>query len=419
MATPSRKILVHYGEIALKGGNRVQFEQRLVSNIRRRLRAFDLLWPLYRNFGRILMDVPDGAEATEISAVIDIVSEVAGVVWIAEARRFPLEPFLSASPDLAPVEEELVARARRSFRPYATFSVQVTRADKRFPMTSEQLERRLGAAVIAQTEWTKVNIRHPDRAFGIGIHSDGVYVYHDKQSGLGGLPVDRKNRVLALLSGGIDSPVASLLMAKRGCRVDFLHFAADSAALGEPDKTNAARLACSLSRFTLRSRLILVPSLYFDAALVDRHQQLNLFRRFMFAAAETAARRTGAKALVAGDSLGQVASQTLDNLVSVTRGVDMPVFRPLIACDKQEIMALSRRWGLYELSIRPEKDCCSLIGSHPAVTSEHDALTALEGELFADYPDLVRRTLDDGVALDFECGRRRNEGTPRPLEAEP
>ncbi|PZP55760.1 MAG: hypothetical protein DI596_11100 [Azospira oryzae] len=234
--------------------------------------------------------------------------------------------------------------------------------------------------------------------------------------GIGGLPVGASGRVLTLLSGGIDSPVAAYLMAKRGCRVDFLHVAATRIDQESVAASPVAELARLLSRYTLRSRLFVVPSARFDIRLLQRRTDYEqiMFRRFAARLGERLARRLGAPALVAGDSLGQVASQTLKNMVTMSAAVEIPILRPLVAYDKKDIVDLARSIGTYETSIQPYKDCCSLLSPQPRTVSRHEEVSALEAELFPDYAALVEETLAEAVCLTYDCGERVESPVPLP-----
>jgi thiamine biosynthesis protein ThiI len=203
--------------------------------------------------------------------------------------------------------------------------------------------------------------------------------------------------------------VAAYLMARRGCRVDFIHFTA--AAPHQEEQQKVWRLATQLSRYTIGSRLFVVPYVHFDLALMREkvEYELILFRRFMVRVAQVLAGRLRARALVSGDTLSQVASQTISNLVSTSRAAELPIFRPLIAYDKEETIALAQKIGTYELSIEPYKDCCALISGHPKTRSRHERLLVLEKRAFPDYDGLVERTLADAVCL--EIGRDPGEET--------
>jgi thiamine biosynthesis protein ThiI len=230
------------------------------------------------------------------------------------------------------------------------------------------------------------------------------------------LPVSSAGRVLTLLSGGIDPPVAAWLMAKRGCRVDLIHFTAASLQLEEAQDYKVTLLARILNRYTLHSRLFLVPYTYFDLALMRTKvdYELVLFRRFMARVAEKLADRLKAQALVTGDNLSQVASQTLSNLASTSQAIAMPILRPLIGFDKEEIMSLARRIGTYDLSIEPYKDCCAIIARHPRTRSRHDRLAAIEARAFPDYDKLIEQTLADAVCVEARGSTSVLSDSPKP-----
>ena len=405
MPRPNR-ILMRCPELTLKGRNRPDFEQTLLSNVALRLTALGLEWPVYKAHGRVYVDI--GQEPVEgLEEVLSALSEIAGVhslaacVWL-ECRKTRQH---TEQPDTGLIEDSLVDLARENFLQGGSFAVRVNRVDKRLPMTSIEMERWLGQAIRTRTDWERVDLTQPDRVFAIDVYSDGIYLQADKIEGIGGLPVGSGGRVLALLSGGIDSPVAAFEMARRGCRVDFFHLSA-TFAQQQDGAAPVVRLARSLSRFTLRSRLFTAPATHLDLALTGPPTGFEavLFRRFMVRAGEILARRLGARALVTGDSLGQVASQTLENLVSVHRAIEMPIFQPLVGANKQQTIDLSQRIGTYEISIEPYKDCCALLAHSPRTFSEPEELDELERELLPGYKELLGQTLNDLVWRRFECG---------------
>lgn len=401
-------VLIHYAEIALKGRNRPMFQRRLVNNVVRRLRAEGLGWNVHREHHRVLVSIPE-ADQGAVDAGLKALADVAGIAWFAPARWLPSrgEAGVVVFPEPREIAPPVLELARELHRPGARFAVRVRRADKRFPYTSQELERDLGARVLRETDWSGVSLEHPEQTFHVEITPEGIYVHGARHRGPGGLPVGAAGRVVALLSGGLDSPVAAHLAARRGCEVDFLHFTASRMQQANAERYKVAELARELSRVTLRSRLFLVPYLHFDAALTGGATDygLVLFRRFMARTAERLARRSGAQAIITGDNLGQVASQTLENIATTTQAVSMPVLRPLITYDKQEIIALARRIGTHDLSIQPYKDCCALVDRRPRTTSRHEAMERLETELFADYGRLIADSLDDALVLEYECGR--------------
>lgn len=402
MMTPNC-LLVHYGELALKGRNRDEFEMALRENLKQRLQAEGLRWPVRRHHGQIFIDISEPG-SLPLDQIQQMLADMPGVATVALAYWHGAGAGHQA--DLAWLEEAIVALATAE-HDNGGFSVRVQRADKRFPIPSDALERQLGALILARTPWTQVNLRQPTRTFHVDIHPAGIGLYTHKQHGIGGLPVFTGGHVLALLSGGIDSPVAAFLMAKRGCRVDFLHLTASHAQLQQLSDSPVVELVRTLSRYTLRSRLYLAPNTHFDLALSGQQTgyEVILLRRFIMRLGAQLAARWGAAALVSGDSLGQVASQTLENLIATEQAAELSVLRPLIGYDKQEIITLARRIGTYPISIQPYKDCCALLNRNPRTRSTHPYLTQMEQQLLPDYAQLLETTLAEGRQLDFAYGR--------------
>lgn len=403
-----RRIVLRCPEITLKGRNRADFEQALVANVGCRLRALEADWPVHHAHGRLYVDVPDDGR-DRLPAVLQALAEVAGVDSLAASVW--LRPRQTGQHlddvDTGLIERTMVELAAEHVGEGDSFAVRVNRVDKRLPLTSVEMERWLGAAIRRDTAWDRVDLSRPDCLFAVDVYPDGIYFRAGKLAAIGGLPVGTGGRVLALLSGGIDSPVAAFMMAKRGCRVDFFHLAATHAQQRD-EGSPVLELARHLSRFTLRSRLFTAPATHLDLQLAQSASgyEALLFRRFLTRAAEVLARRLGAHALVVGDSLGQVASQTLENLVSVYRANEMPVLQPLIGFNKQETIAVARDIGTYEISIARYKDCCALLTRSPRTRSSAERLAELERELLPDYGGLIQSTLDDLVWRRFHCGRR-------------
>jgi len=409
MTLQTNRILITYGELTLKGRNRRDFERALLDNLRRRLAPTGLRWQVEQRHQRTYLIVPDGADPSAVDSALTIIGEVAGIATYAAAAFFPAEQTQQLiRPQWEAVEQSLLALAEATHEPGASFAMRVNRADKRVPVKSNNLARELGGLILQRTAWDKVNLSRPDRTFFLDIYEEGAYLYTDRRKGIGGLPVHTAGRVLALLSGGIDSPVAAYLMAKRGCDVDFIHLTATRVQQTRAEDELVARIARQLSRYTLRSRVYLIPYTHFDMAIMGQGTGYDvvLFRRFLARVAQTLAQELGAQALVSGDSLGQVASQTLENLVSTSRAVDIPFLRPLIGLDKQEIIDIARRIGTYELSIQPYKDCCALLSENPRTRSYHDELSRIEAQLMPNYEQLIQDTLSEMVCLAFECGER-------------
>jgi thiamine biosynthesis protein ThiI len=258
-----------------------------------------------------------------------------------------------------------------------------TRSDKSFPIDSQEIAREVGARILSSVPGLSVDVHGPRTRVMIEVGKGCAYVSADREEGAGGLPAGVAGKVVALLSGGIDSPVAAWKLMRRGCRPVFVHFHSYPYVSRESiDKV--ARLAAKLDAYAGGSTLLLVP--IGDAqreitAKADESCRVLLYRRLMFRIAERIARRQGAHALVTGDSVGQVASQTLENIAAVSAAVAIPVFRPLVGDDKEDIVRVARRIGTYPISIEPHDDCCSLfVPQHPATRSDAARLDAEEGK---------------------------------------
>ena len=417
--TPNR-IVLRCPEITLKGKNQDDFMLALVENVAHRLRAIGARWQVHYAHGRVYVDVP-GAQAEMVEEAVQALSEVAGVDSLAATvwHRPSVTGQHTDSPDKALIAHTAVGLARAHYAAGATFAVRVNRVDKRLPLTSIEMERWLGEVIRNETAWDRVNLKRPHRTFAIDVYPDGMYFRVDKHKGVGGLPVGTGGRLLVLLSGGIDSPVATFLMAKRGCNLDLFHLTATYSQLRE-DSSPVVRLARQLSRYTLRSRLFMAPATHLELVLSGptTGYEAILFRRFLVRTGAVLAARLQARALVTGDSLGQVASQTLENLATVYRVTEIPVFHPLIGFNKQETIDLARRIGTYETSIERYKDCCALLAQSPRTRSESDQLDDLEKRLLPDYDSLIERTLEDLVWRRFDCGEATGEWQTTEQETE-
>ncbi len=398
---------MHCPDITLKGKNQDIFQQQLVDNVRLRLHCLGIDWSVYSARGRVYIDTC-GRDRGDIRTLLDAMPDMAGVtslaaaVWLQPSRIWIGEDEL----DWPLIEDTMTDMADEMFHSGNSFSVRVNRVDKSLPGRSQDMEARLGKVIRERTGWNAVDLKHPDRTFYIDAYPDGLYLYSDKRFGVGGLPVGTGGRLLALLSGGIDSPVAAFMMAKRGCTVDLFHMTASHLTGPRMEESVVFRLAREISRFSLHARLYAAPYTYFDLALKDRNSgyELVLFRRFLMGMAEQLARRIGADALVTGDSLGQVASQTIENLTAASQHIQIPVMRPLIGMNKQEIIDQARSIGTYEISIQPYKDCCALIGQNPRTRSRHEKLQHLEEKVFDDYDGMIEDTFRDMACYEFCCG---------------
>ncbi len=347
-------LVVHYAEIALKGGNRAWFEQRLREDLAERLKAVPGA-RVRRERGRLVVALEDAAPG-DLDRALDLVAHVPGVAWFAAARLVPREADA--------VEAEVVALARAGS---GSFAVDTRRADKTFPLTSMELNRRVGAAVVEATG-RRVDLTHPDQVYGVEISEKGAFDFDARRQGPGGLPVGTAGRVVALISGGIDSPVAAWKMIRRGCRVLGVHFLNDAVGT-EGVREKLDLLGEALARWQGRFAIRIVPFGALQRAIVaavPADHRMLVYRRTMLRLADRIREEEGAKALVTGDSVGQVASQTLDNLACVYGAVPGPVLSPLAGEEKTETIATARLIGTYEPSILPHADCCSfLVAEHP------------------------------------------------------
>ncbi len=407
------RIIIHFGELTLKGQNRREFVKKLRQNVRRKLQAMgydkDNGWEVAAIHDRMFVEVPEDHDAA-IESVLQAIAEIPGIAWLTHVYWFSAREYdlFSPQPDLSFLDALVEQLGNQTWREGATFAVRVKRADKRFAIGSKALEQRLAAILLKNTPWKKVNLKHADQFFYVEISSRGLAVFTNRIRGTGGLPVSSTGRVLTLLSGGFDSPVAAWLMAKRGCNIDLVHFTANHVRSGDLESYKVSRIARRLSEIAGKVRLIMVPYTHFDLALMDKglDYDLMLFRRFMARVASRVAEELHAQALVTGDNLGQVASQTLENIVSMTKAIDYPILRPLLTYDKDEIIAHSEKLGLFEICKEPYKDCCALISTNPKTRTYHDRLQAVEERFFPDYEELVQQTLDERQQITYQFGQR-------------
>ena len=381
-------VVVHYNEIGLKGKNQPLFLRRLAANLLRATAGTGVRRADERS-GRLVLSLSRDADWPTIR---ERVRCIFGIANFSLAER--------TEPDLDALKAG-VSRALEG-RHFESFKVATRRAYKPFPLKSEEINRDLGAAVQGRTG-ARVDLEHPEVTLHVEVLPREIYFSFGRETGPGGLPVGVSGSVVVLLSGGIDSPVAAHRLMKRGCRAVFVHFHSHPFQDGT-SRQKAADLVRCLTRFQHLSRLYLVPFGEVQREIVSRAPgplRVVLYRRFMVRIASEIARREGAKALVTGESLGQVASQTLDNLAVVEEAVGMPILRPLIGSDKEEIVQQARALGSYEISILPDQDCCSLFAPrHPATFSNLEVIGQAESNLQVDA--LVRMALDQIEIRGFE-----------------
>ncbi len=368
-------VLCRYGELFLKSGNRRAFERVLADNVRAALTDLPRA-RVEQTHGRLLVRLPED-DADEAAARL---TRVFGLVSLSVARQVDAKEDLEAITATA-VEQARMVVARD--RP-ASFKVEARRTDKRFPKSSLDIDRHVGAAVQAATG-LPVDVHTPALRIGIEVGmADVAYVFAGKHDAPGGLPVSASGRALLLLSGGIDSPVAGWLAAKRGLALDAVYFHSPPY-IGEKSRDKVLALGKQLARWQALRSVTVVPFTDAQKHLRDAgpaELAVVLYRRMMMRIADEIADRLEASALVTGENLGQVASQTIENLTAIEAAARRVILRPLVTYDKVETTALARRIGTYETSILPFEDCCSLfVPSHPATRARAQDAQRVEDKL--------------------------------------
>jgi thiamine biosynthesis protein ThiI len=375
----SAVVICHYHEVALKQKNREIFEKKLRTNIAFMLSDIIKQNMVMRGYGRLKIVLPFGFEDIEkIEIVKSRLSNTFGLTnfGIGIVSALDIEKICEASLKVLKDKE------------FKTFSVKTKRQNKKFPLNSVEVNRKVGAYIFEQIRKNgkdvQVDLKNPDVKIYIEIVDKEAYVYADRFKGPGGLPVGSSGKVVSLLSAGFDSPVASYMMMKRGAKVIFVHY--HSYPYTSLDSIEQAKqLVKILSKFQLHSKLYIIP-----IAEAQRIIVLNapvglrtiLYRRLMIKIAEKIAEKEGAEALVTGESLGQVASQTLRNIRVINQIATLPILRPLIGIDKEEIIQKAREIGTYEISSQPYDDCCSfLTGRHPKTWANFDEIFEVEKKL--------------------------------------
>ena len=396
-------LIVHYHEISLKRGNRPLFLRHLLRNLEQ---ATGDLGPVRvrQLSGRILLDLDGNAQPDAVAARV---ARVCGVASAALAYRVP------SAVEAMKVAVGAVVEGRR----FGSFRITARRAFKTYPMTSVELNRELGAFVVERTG-ARVDLREPELNVHVEVLPAETFVYAGRVAGPGGLPVGTAGTVAALLSGGIDSPVAAWRMMKRGCRVVFVHFHSVPY-LPATSQEKARALVERLTQWQYRSQLFLVPlgEIQREVVLtVPAPIRVVVYRRLMVRIAEQIGRRAGALALTTGESLGQVASQTLPNIARIDEAAAVPILRPLIGMDKIEITGEAQRLGTFEISIEPDADCCTLfVPRHPATRVGSEEIRAAESRL--DIPRLVAMGCDGARLETFEFPPRAADAVSPPAVA--
>jgi len=373
-------ISAHYAEIALKGKNRGMFQRKLRNNMMQAL-AGEPVEAVNHVESRFLIRLSDPAAA---DSCVEKLKRVFGIQWLAKSEAVPRTGDLEA--DLARLMDTAKTIARADAGASRTFRIEARRSDHAFGLTSTELNIALGD-VVQPVLNIDVKLKDPDYTLHVLVLVKEILVFSRKERGGGGLPAGASGRLMVLLSGGIDSPVAAWMMMKRGCRPEFVHFYAGRS-LKEASIDKIERLTSGLARWSpIPLAIHMVPVYPYEVRAVgaiDDSHDMVLFRRFMVKTAERFAMRENCHALVTGDSVGQVASQTLPNLRAISPDVRLPILRPLVGFDKVEIVDLSKRIGVYKTAIEPYRDCCSLRSPRPELNAKASVLLELSEKIDMD-----------------------------------
>jgi thiazole biosynthesis/tRNA modification protein ThiI len=341
-------LVIRFGEITLKGKNKKDFVIKLENDVRMKLNRFSKL-EVKRHFD----DLEIRLNGENAEPVIGVLTKIFGIQNISTAIK--VENNLDAI-------RSGVLRVMNAEEGVRTFKIAARRKDKRFPIHGSELNQELGAYVLKNCDGVSVDVHHPDLTVRVEVGFHETRIYGHEYDGAGGLPVGSSGKVLLLLSGGIDSPVAGYLLAKRGATVDAIHFQSPPYT-SERAKQKVIDLAEKVESFGGTVRIHFVPFTQAQLAIRDKTPEdyrVTIMRRLMFRIAEKEAQRTGALALATGESLGQVASQTMESMNTINQVTNLPILRPLITMDKIEIARLAKKIDTYEISIRPYEDCCTI-----------------------------------------------------------
>ena len=385
-ARPER-VIIHYGEIGLKGKNRSVFELRLIENMAKKLRG--RVTSIKRESGQLVAQIAEDADIDEIK---DILIRVPGVVYFSLAIPCPN--------DIESLKKTTLQYLEK--REFTTFRISAKRRVKTHPLNSMEINRQIGAEVVIKLG-KKVKLEDPEVTVKIEISHDNAYFSDHDIYGVGGMPTNSRNRVVTLLSGGFDSPVAAYMMMKRGCRVTFVHFQ-NRTQMTQAVQGKVNDLAKQLSRYQIKTRLYICPFEELQKEIimcVPAAKRMLVYRRFMLRIAAIVARKAKARFLVTGDSLSQVASQTLDNLEAVYKSTNFRIFTPLIGMDKKEIINISKKIDCFDISAQPYGDCCSFfVPKHPELRGKARDLEAIEENI--DLEPLIQKAVKEMEVFDWE-----------------
>lgn len=387
--------LIKYGEIGIKGKNRYMFEDALVRQIRFALKDVDGSFRVHKCQGRIYVDCDGEYDYEE---TVDSLKRVFGIVGICPVVRTEVKEYEELKKDVVAYMDEAYPDKN------ITFKVESRRAKKTYPVNSMELNCGLGEAILNAFPDIRVDVHHPDVLLNVEVREE-VYIYSQIIPGPGGMPIGTNGSAMLLLSGGIDSPVAGYMVAKRGVSLEATYFHAPPYT-SERAKQKVVDLAKKIAKYTGPIKLNVVNFTDIQLYIYDKcpHDELTIImRRYMMRIAEAFAKKSGCLGMITGESIGQVASQTMQSLMVTNEVCTLPVYRPLIGFDKQEIVEISEKIDTYETSIQPFEDCCTIfVAKHPVTKPKLDIIKRSEEKLAEDMSRLFEEALNSVEVIEVE-----------------
>ncbi len=382
-------ILLKYGEIALKGLNKPLFERKLLDNIKSRL---DRIGKFSVRRAQSTVYVEPLEETADMQQALKILEKIFGIVNIC--------PVVKCGKNMESIARAAIECVNELSPAGKTFKVEAKREDKKFPLNSPQIARELGGMILEGVDGLTVDVHNPDIMVNVEIRGE-AYVYTGKIKGAGGMPVGTNGKSTILLSGGIDSPVAGYMISKRGVELEAVHFHSHPYT-SDRAKEKVIDLAKEMAAYCGKIRLHIVPFTEIQLAIIEKCPENYLtviMRRIMMRIAERISAANNSAALITGESIGQVASQTMESLVCTDNAVSIPVFRPLIGMDKEEIVSISKKIDTYETSILPYEDCCTIfVPKHPKTKPVLSEIIEAEKAL-DDIEEMIARAIEEDEIL--------------------
>ncbi len=387
--------LIKYGEIGIKGKNRYLFEDALVRQVRFALKDVDGRFEVHKSQARIYVDCEGDYDYED---TVEHLKRVFGIVGICPVVRMEDRGFEQLKKDVVSYMDEAYPDKN------LTFKVEARRARKSYPLTSMEINCDLGEAILNAFPGTKVDVHHPDVLLNVEVRNE-IYVYSQIIPGAGGMPVGTNGKAMLLLSGGIDSPVAGYMIAKRGVVIDAVYFHAPPYT-SDRAKQKVVDLAKIVSRYAGPVKLYVVNFTDIQLSIYDQcpHDELTIImRRYMMRIAEHFAKKDGCLGLITGESIGQVASQTMQSLAATNDVCTIPVYRPVIGFDKQEIVDIAEKIGTYETSIQPFEDCCTIfVAKHPVTKPNVEVIRRSEERLSEKIEELMETALQTAELIEVK-----------------